>query len=336
MPFISLWKRREDLSKYSLPANGMPYLAPLLVQMLFITLLVTSCTTSTPTRPQTINLAHRHAVQTTTVLGHTLAYLDEGQGPPIILLHGFGGSMWQWEHQQEALAKDHRVITPDMLGSGLSDKPDIDYSPAFLLNAFTEFMDNMGIPQATLVGNSMGAALAIGMALTHPERVSKLVLISGFPAKIAESIASSSYKRFIDSRPPIWLARIGLWLTGRWATKRILTEIIYDPTLVTPIVIERSYQNRKASGFLPPLYSQIEHIPDWEKDFGPRLKDITQPTFIIWGDQDRVFPSAVGQTMHDTIPHSMFFQVSNSGHIPQWERPEIVNPALLQFFNQIH
>jgi pimeloyl-ACP methyl ester carboxylesterase len=312
----------------------MPNFVPLLVQMLFITLVVTSCTTYTPTRPQHIHLVHRHVVHTTTVLGHTLAYLDEGQGPPLILIHGFGGSMWQWEHQQEALAKHYRVITPDMLGSGLSDKPRIDYSPTFLLNAFTELMDNLDIRQATFIGNSMGAAVAIGMALTHPERVSTLVLISGFPAKVTESIASPSYKRFINSRPPIWLARVGMWLAGRWATTRILTEIIHDPTDITPIVIERSYQNRKASGFLQPLYSQIEHIPEWEERFAPRLGDIPHPTLIIWGGKDKVFPPSVGQTMHKTISQSTFLEVPNSGHIPQWESPQIVNPAILQFLNQ--
>jgi len=311
----------------------MPQLAPIHVLLLLIILLVTSCTPKPPTTPQYIDLLQRHTVHTTTINGHTLTYLDEGQGPPLILIHGFGGSMWQWEHQQEALAEHHRVITIDMLGSGLSDKPETDYSPTFILKTFTEFMDTLGIPQATLIGNSLGAGVAIGMALTHPERVSTLVLVDGFPANVVDSIASPSYKRFVHTRPPLWLARLGMWLAGRWATTRILTEIIYDPKLITPVVIERSYQNRKASGFLPPLYSQIEQIPEWEKRFAPQLGDITQPTLIIWGEHDRVFPTTVGQTMHKTIPHSTFLEVPHSGHIPQWEQPQVVNQAILKFLH---
>lgn len=303
----------------------------MIVQIFLLILLVTGCTSTPPVTPQQIDLFKRHAVHTTTVNGHTLAYLDEGQGPPLILIHGFGGSMWQWEQQQEALAQHFRVITLDLLGSGLSDKPETDYSPAFILKAFIEFMDNLNIPQATLLGNSMGAGIAIGMALNHPERVSKLVLISGFPPNVKENIASPSYKRFVNSRPPIWFARLGLWLGGRWASERILSEIIHNTQYVTPVLIERSYRNRQDPGFLHPLLSQIEHIPEWEAHFAPRLGQISQPTLIIWGEHDRVFPITVGRTIHTAIPHSTFFEVPNSGHIPQWENPQIVNPALLQF-----
>jgi len=309
----------------------MPSLQPAIVPMLLTMLLVTSCTSKTPGIPHYIELLHQHTVHTTTVNGHTLAYLDEGQGPPIILIHGFGGSMWQWEHQQEELAQHYRVITLDMLGSGLSEKPEIDYAPTLFLNSITEFMDKTGIPQATLIGNSMGAGVAIGMALTHPERVSKLVLISGFPANMVESIASPSYKRFINTRPPIWLARLGMWIAGRWMTKRILTEIIHNPNHITPLVIERSYRNRQDPEFLPPLYSQIDQIQEWEEHFAPLLGDISHPTLIIWGKNDRVFPPSVGQTLHTTMAQSTFLEVPNSGHIPQWENPTIVNPAILQF-----
>ncbi len=306
-------------------------LVRVLVPLLVVTSAVISCTSKTLAPPPYIHLLHRHQVHTTTVNGHTLAYLDEGQGPPVILIHGFGGSMWQWEHQLAELAQHFRVITIDMLGSGLSDKPEIDYSPTFFLNSFNEFMDTLGIQQASFIGNSMGAGVALGMALTHPERVSKLVLVSGFPANVVQSIASPAYQRFINSRPPIWLARLGIWLAGRWGTTRILTEIIHDPTNITPIVIDRSHRNRQDPGFLAPLYSQIEQIPEWEEHFAPRLGQIHHPTLIIWGEFDRVFPITVGRTMHTTIPHSTFLEVPNSGHIPQWETPQIVNPALLEF-----
>ena len=119
-----------------------------------------------------------------TVLVHDqrIAYLDVGAGPPVILIHGFGGSMWQWEYQQHALSQHFRVLTLDLPGAGLSDKPEIDYRPDQMLDFFVGFMEAVKIPQATLVGNSMGAGLAIGMALTHPARVAKLVLIDGLPA----------------------------------------------------------------------------------------------------------------------------------------------------------
>ncbi len=292
-----------------------------------------SCSTTTPQLPQQIDLLQRYPIKTTQIEGHRLAYLDIGQGPPVILLHGFGGSMWQWEQQQTALAQTHRVLTLDMIGAGLSDKPDLTYSPTFMLNTFTAFMDNLNIKQATLIGNSMGAGVAAAMALANPERVNKLVLISGFPANVVESTSSPSYRRFVEHRPPIWLAKIGLWMAGRWATEQVLKEIIFDHRLITPILIERSFRNRTDRGFLHPLYSQLDHLPEWENDYAPRLTQISQPTLIIWGTDDRIFPPSVGQTMHATIPNSTYLEVPNSGHIPQWENPQVINPALLQFLS---
>ena len=124
-------------------------------------------------------------IRTVLVHDQRIAYLDVGTGPPIILIHGFGGSMWQWEYQQHTLSQHFRVLTLDLPGAGLSDKPEIDYRPDQMLDFFVGFMDAVKIPQATLVGNSMGAGLAIGMALTHPTRVAKLVLIVRRTGKVA-------------------------------------------------------------------------------------------------------------------------------------------------------
>ena len=102
-----------------------------------------------------------------------MAYLDSGEGPPVILIHGLGGSMWHWEHQQVALARSCRIITPDLLGAGLSEKPERPYTPTFLLDTFRAFMDNLNIQKAALIGSSMGAGIAIGMSLKYPARVTR-------------------------------------------------------------------------------------------------------------------------------------------------------------------
>ncbi|MGZ8375558.1 MAG: alpha/beta fold hydrolase, partial [Nitrospira sp.] len=135
----------------------------------------------------------RIPINTVLVHGQRIAYLDVGTGPPVILIHGFGGSMWQWEHQQHALSQHFRTLTLDLPGSGLSDKPDIEYLPDQMLDFCIGFMDALQIPHATLVGNSMGAALAIGMTLTHPTRVDKLVLISGLPSLVMAKLTSRSF-----------------------------------------------------------------------------------------------------------------------------------------------
>ncbi len=289
-------------------------------------------TTSSPFRiPSHVDLLHRHAVHTATINGHRMAYLDNGEGPPVILIHGLGGSMWHWEHQQVALVRSCRIITPDLLGSGLSEKPERLYSPAFLLDTFRAFMDNLGIQKAILIGSSMGAGLAMGMSLEHPDRVAKMVLIGGFPSGILDNLQLSRTRQFITHRPALWLSKLGSWVTGRWSIRLILQEIIHDHALISPMVVERAQNLRAQPGFFHAIYSQLDQIPEWETTFAPRLTDIAHSTLIIWGAYDKIFSPSVGQTLHATIPGSSFLLVPDSGHLPQWENPGFVNPALLKF-----
>ena len=91
-------------------------------------------------------------------------------------------------------------------------------------------MDALKIEQATLVGNSMGAGLAIGMALAHPNRVSNLILIDGLPANVWEKLTSPSIKRALDSSAPTWLVSLGNWLFGGVMIESVLKEIVHDPS----------------------------------------------------------------------------------------------------------
>lgn len=276
----------------------------------------------------------RFPIHTVQVRGELQTYLDVGKGRPVIFIHGFGGSMWQWEHQQTALSSEFRLLTPDLIGSGLSGKPDIEYRPDEMLDYFVAFMDALNIPRAALVGNSMGAGLAIGMALEHPERVSKLVLIDGLPANVRERLTSPSLQRALDTPAPSWLASFGNWLFGGLMIGPVLKEMVHDPALLTPAVIERSNRNRQRPGVMPPLMAVRDTLPLWEGGFAKRIGTIRHPTLIVWGAEDRVFPMAVGEDLHRTITGSSLVRIPNAGHIPQWERPDSVNPAMIDFLRQ--
>lgn len=273
----------------------------------------------------------RLPLKTVLVEGNRIAYLDSGNGPPVILVHGFSASMWHWEYQQTALSTSHRVITLDLLGSGLSDKPDILYTPNQFVDFFSKFMDALGIKRASLVGNSMGAGLVIGMALVHPDRVNRMVLISGLPTQIRVKLASPVIKYALDSRLPAWLVNLGNKLSGRRPTRIFLSELVHNSGFLTEAVIERSYRNRKRPGKMWPLLVIGKNLTLWEDGFARRLGEIRHPTFIIWGEKDKVFPLQVGQELHEAIPGSSFSLIADAGHIPQWERPEVVNPMLIQF-----
>jgi pimeloyl-ACP methyl ester carboxylesterase len=286
---------------------------------------------SSPQIPSHFEAFERIPIQILEVKGQRMTYLDVGQGQPVILIHGFGGSMWQWEHQQGPLSDRFRLLTPDLIGSGLSAKPAIEYRPDQSLDYFVGFLDALQIRQAALVGNSMGAGLAIGMALTHPERVSRLVLIDGLPANVWERLTSPSIQRALDTSAPTWLVSFGNWLFGGLMIETILKEIVYDSALLTPAVIERSNRNRQRPGVIPPLMTVRETLPLWEAGFAQRIGEIHHPTLIVWGEEDRVFPLSVGEELQRTIKGSVLVRIPNAGHIPQWERPDLVNRAMIEF-----
>ncbi len=293
---------------------------------------MTACS-SPSSIPAQFDAIERMSIQTVLVHDQRIAYLDVGAGPPVILIHGFGGSMWQWEQQQHALSQHFRVLTLDLPGAGLSDKPEIDYRPDQMLDYFVGFMDAVKIPQATLVGNSMGAGLAIGMALAHPTRVAKLVLIDGLPQHVMEKLTSPSGRQALETSAPSWLVSFGNMLFGGLMIESVLREIVHDPALLTPAVIERSNRNRQRPGLIKPIMTVRESLPLWESGFATRLGEITHPTLVIWGNEDRVFPIAVGEELHQTIKGSRFIRIPKAGHIPQWERPDLVNQELITFIH---
>lgn len=291
---------------------------------------MTACS-SPPSIPAQFDAIERIPIKTVLVREQRIAYLDVGAGPPVILIHGFGGSMWQWEYQQHALSQHFRVLTLDLPGAGLSDKPEIEYRPDQMLDFFVGFMDAVKIRQATLIGNSMGAGLAIGMALTHPARVAKLILIDGLPQHVTEKLTSPSVRRALETSAPAWLVSIGNWLFGGLMIESVLKEIVHDPALLTPAVIERSNRNRQRPGLIKPIMSVRDNLPLWESGFAARISAVTQPTLVIWGEEDRVFPVAVGEELHRVIKGSQFTRIPKAGHIPQWEQPDMVNQSLIAF-----
>jgi pimeloyl-ACP methyl ester carboxylesterase len=299
-----------------------------------LALVIVMAACSSPPIPPYFEAFERIPIHTVYVKDQVMAYLDLGQGQPVILLHGFGGSMWQWEHQQRPLSAEFRLITPDLIGSGLSAKPDIEYLPEQMLDYFVGFMDALHIQKAALVGNSMGAGLAIGMALAYPNRVSQVVLIGGLPANVRERLTSPSIKRALDTPAPSWLVSFGNWLFGGAMLESVLKEIVHDPALLTPAVIERSNRNRQRLGVIRPLMTVRDTLPLWERGFARRIGEIRHQTLILWGEEDRVFPLSVGEDLQRTIQGSTLVRVPKAGHIPQWEQPDLANRAMIDFLRR--
>jgi pimeloyl-ACP methyl ester carboxylesterase len=169
------------------------------------------------------------------------------------------------------------------------------------------------------------------MALEHPDRVVKLVLISGLPANVLERLENPMLKRALETSAPAWIVSLGNWAFGGFFAESVLKEMVYDPSQLTPAVLDRSNRNRKRPGLFGPILSAGHNVPLWESRFAPRIGSITSPTLIVWGEEDHVFSLATGRELHGMIPGSGFAIIPRAGHLPQWEQPEAVNRQLLQF-----
>jgi pimeloyl-ACP methyl ester carboxylesterase len=271
-----------------------------------------------------------HPLQTVRANEHETAFIRHGDGPPLVLLHGYAGAAWNWEHQIEALAKRFTVYIPDLLGHGLSAKPHIPFTPVTYLGWLQGFMKAVGIEKADFVGNSMGCGLILALALTQPKKINRMVLISGFPAEVLDQARAVHLKRFKRLGMGFVFA-LAYQFLGPRAFRKLLCGIVFAGDQITPEVVERAYRLRKDHGMAWPLWSSLCQVDQWERQFAPRLNEITAPTLILWGEQDRFFPPSVGEILHRSMPASRLVLIPQAGHLPMWERPDVVNRLILDF-----
>jgi pimeloyl-ACP methyl ester carboxylesterase len=257
--------------------------------------------------------------------GVRVRYVRRGQGPALVLLHGFASSLYTWADVIPALAQDHDVIALDFPGFGGSDIPS-DLSPALYPATVLELMHRLGVSRATLVGNSLGGAVAVVLAARHPARVRRLALID------------SAGFNLDPSRRPLILRALG-WAPVAAALEVLpvrrplvtaaLRQVFQDRSLVTKEKVEEYLAPLTRPGSIAAQRSLLAR-PD---AFGlPALvSEVRVPTLIVWGRQDRWIPLADADRFLAAIPGSRKVVLEECGHVPQEERPaELVH--LLQEF----
>ncbi|MDD5560030.1 alpha/beta hydrolase [Candidatus Methylomirabilis sp.] len=265
--------------------------------------------------------------------GGMIFYAVTGEGPPVLLLHGFGGEIWMWERQVAALSKRYRLYIPDLLGYGYSDRPKIDYTPSFFIEMIKQFMDQLGVSGASLIGNSMGAGIAWAFALAHPERVDKLVLIDGIPPQVVPAVRNRLLRWFLAMRHIPLLTYLVVALRTRRMVRVALTQAVYHDRLITDAVVERQYRIGHIAGTARAIASTVRYADEVARYAGA-LETLRKPTLIIWGEQDELFPVAVGEQLHASIRDSELVVIEGSGHMPMWEKPDETNQAILEFLGR--
>ena len=284
-------------------------------------------------RPNRIEWNPSLTPQTVQIKGHTIFYIVKGEGKPLLLIHGYGAGMWVWEKQIDFLSQSYRVYALDLIGHGYSDRPKIPYTPEAYIHFLRDFMDGIGIEKAILIGNSMGGGIAWAMAALFPERVEKLILINCTPPDVLDQVRNDSFRTLVAIKDIPLLPYLVIASRNKKSIKWILQECVSDIKLITPEIVNRQYQLSKIRGTTWVLYSTFKNA---EK--ASRLKDnlsrIDQPTFLIWGERDLIFPPSVGESLHQAIRGSKFQMIEKSGHIPMWETPEEINQAILDFLEE--
>ena len=250
-----------------------------------------------------------------------LYYSEEGKGPPLLLIHGFGASTFTWRFVAPELAKSHRVIAVDLKGFGQSDKPfDGRYSVYDQAELLAQLIEDKDLRDLTLVGHSFGGGVALLLALEANRRldgrITRLVLLDSiaFPQNIPV------FFRLLDV--PL-VSQIGVRMVPPSVQARVALQIAYfDDSKIDPEEIELYAAPLKtAAGKHAIIYSARQIVPEDIAELSERYKTIELPTLILWCDHDRIVPLDVGIKLRRTLPNSTLRLVEECGHMPQEEQP---------------
>ena len=273
--------------------------------------------------------------QRTIVLGLRVHYLQAGvAGSPVILLHGAGtdSARLSWEQAIGPLAQNHRVYAPDLPGYGESDRPDIDYTSDFYVGFLGGLMDVLGVARASLVGLSMGGAIALGSVLRWPERVDRLVLVDAYGLQRTVALHKLSY--LMVHTPGLLEATWFLVQHSRAAARASLGNVFHDVKAVPDELLDQVVTEARTPHAGRAFTAYQRHDVSWHglrTGYLDRLNQIHVPTLIIHGREDRAVPLACAEAAHRLIAGSQLQVIDGAGHWPQREKPEAFNRVLTEF-----
>ncbi len=251
------------------------------------------------------------------VEGAPIHYVDEGSGPAVLLIHGFGGHTFSYRHQIADLSRDHRVVALDLLGYGYSGRTKgADYSLTAQAGRVLGLMNVLGIERASLVGHSMGGAVAMRVAAGHPDRVERLALVA--------SVSGEALPRFRGLR----FMRPLLPLMTHIAVDRILRASFSDPSKITTEVRDAYTAPMRIRGSMDGLHRMMA---DAKRDEEIRFERITQPTLILWGEDERLLPGFMIDRLRQRLPRAELVTVIAAGHELLEEQPTACNRVLREF-----
>ncbi len=240
--------------------------------------------------------------------GVRLRYAEGGDptGRPIILLHGYADSWFSFSRALPYLDPSYHVYIPDQRGHGDSDRPAGGYTFRDFAADVIAFMDAKGIARATLVGHSMGSLIAQHVALAAPERVERLVLVGSATTVRNEAVLEfrKEVEKLVDPVPAEFVREFQTSVVHQPAPSEFMDRVIADSRRV-PARVWKAVMAGMLAG-------------DCKEELG-RIK---APALIVWGDRDAFFSRAEQDSLAAALPNAVLKIYPETGHCPNWERPE--------------
>ncbi len=257
--------------------------------------------------------------------GLLTAYEDRGKGPAVVLLHGLGATGHAFDRVVEALEDRYRLIVPDLLGNGRTEKPEGDYSPAALAGHVADLLDRIGVgPLHAIAGHSLGAAVAIELAARRPG--AGLCLIDPPPpggsrlVGLAASLAGGKVSIELGS----------LLVPTRWLTRRWLRFLFADPERLSEETIARYTEAALLPGY---AYATVRSIRALGRLALPQPR--VAGTLILWGEEDPIFPASGATAWLARFPAAEVVLLPACGHCPTEETPSAVAASLSAFLGKL-
>ena len=264
--------------------------------------------------------------------GKGLHYHEAGDGPPLLLLHGSGPGVSGWSNfgrNLPNLAARFRTIVLDMPGFGRSPLPQLDRPyPKVAADAACSLLDALGIARASVLGNSMGGYVAGELALAHPDRVDRLVLMGpgGFSANLFAPEPSEGAKRLGEFMMAPSKESMAAWIDTMVANKAVVDDALVEERLANALAPGAM---AAAGAIFGSLGLAAGEPPLWA-----RAAAITHPTLVTWGRDDRMMPLEGGLFAFRRLPDAELHVFSGCGHWAQVERKDEFERLVTEFLTR--
>jgi pimeloyl-ACP methyl ester carboxylesterase len=285
----------------------------------------------TPGRAEWLDIDWRAHLRSVRLDGSRVNYVEMGEGPPLVFVHGLSGCWQNWLENIPHFARTHRVIAVDLVGFGESEMPNWAISIPGYGRFIDAFLGEIGIERCDLVGNSMGGFISAETAISHPSRVDKLVLVdaAGGPTlREWQDRWAKSLQRATRLTAPL-VARIFArreWLVRRPRSRKLLMSMVAaHPELLRPELCYEVASGAGKPGFLDAAVALADY------HYWDRIPDIKSPTLVIWGKNDQIVPVKDAYEYTAMIPGARLEIFDDTGHVPMLERPARFNRVLEEF-----